>query len=754
MGPIGMFFSKHAGKLVVLIMFVFTAWYYSPMLFNPSGIILQDSGDAIKNYFSFEWHVQKDTSLVNYSGSNYPYGEHHGYTDGNPLLGNFLKVFSFLKPYSIEIFNLSLLFSLLLCALFVFKILKEFKVPDLLAVLGAVGIAILCPQVFRLGGHFALAYGFAIPLVILLLLRFEGRKEKVRYSVFIALSLTALFFIHPYLGMIALSFVALYGLSKIAGEFKDVKRNSILFCIQSVAPVLVFFLYMKLTDTHVDRPQDPFGFLLYTASIETVFISTLPPFRHFLSQVYEIEGQEWEGIAYVGMTSLLTFLGIPYLLFRRGKRMKSHLSANPESKVLLRMLIAASVLLMFSMGYPFKWGMETMLDNIPLIKQFRCPGRFAWIFYFVATIFSVVLIARYFLRGQRTAIRLIASSLLLLLFAVEGIPYHQVQTGGLFVKNCFNFQHAEIELRDMIQFLNKSKQDALIPLPFFHIGTDYYDHNATDKIKRASNIVSIHTGIPMMANLTPRVSLIETERLITGVLGNSLMEKEIRKDIRAGERFVILYNRKDLTYEESILFSKGKVIWESENYILKGITEEELFKDERPAQVKFFGENRDKLIQEKGHFLSDSSLFYYEGSMYVGNMNEENVLKVIEGNMEKEKIYELSFWYEPFNGGGVNNEIFVEEVKKTDGKTSVVATGNVRAMANIRNGRILGLLRFRINSPENKYRVCLKGHDDAKGQFRVNDIMIKESDVNVYREKNKDTLIINNIPVSLKKKIP
>src|SRR5574343_400322 len=200
---------RYPRLLLSLLILSFVTYYYSPFLFHPNNYLLNDKGDAIKNYYCYEWHVQHDKSDLQFNGSNYPYGELHAYTDGNPFIGNFVSLFSFLKPYSIAILNLSMLASFFICALVLYAILRFYSVPVLFAIIGSLGITVLCTQSLRLGGHLALSYNFAIPLIIYLL---AVRPVKVFafsnvWTVF--LSCSAIFFIHPYLGMIC-SLIAIF----------------------------------------------------------------------------------------------------------------------------------------------------------------------------------------------------------------------------------------------------------------------------------------------------------------------------------------------------------------------------------------------------------------------------------------------------------------------------------------------------------------------------------------------------------------
>ncbi|MBL7931656.1 MAG: hypothetical protein JNL60_07135, partial [Bacteroidia bacterium] len=173
-------FFKSPGFLLVGLMLLFLAFFYAPVLFHLNSVIFSDKGDALKNYFAYDWHIHIDTGYSEYSGTNYPYGELFIYTDGNPLLAGLVKTLPFLKPYSIAIYNISLLLSFILCAYFLFRIFRQFEITVSVSMLAAVGITVLCPQALRLTGHISLAYNFILPLVIFLFLLYE-KKSSLKY---------------------------------------------------------------------------------------------------------------------------------------------------------------------------------------------------------------------------------------------------------------------------------------------------------------------------------------------------------------------------------------------------------------------------------------------------------------------------------------------------------------------------------------------------------------------------------------------
>jgi hypothetical protein len=87
------------------------------------------------------------------------------YAVGHPLLAFLIKVFANEQTaqYSIGVLNFILIIQLIITGRLILFILKELKINSTLSVFGAISIAFLAPQIFRLDTHPSLAYSMCIP---------------------------------------------------------------------------------------------------------------------------------------------------------------------------------------------------------------------------------------------------------------------------------------------------------------------------------------------------------------------------------------------------------------------------------------------------------------------------------------------------------------------------------------------------------------------------------------------------------------
>ncbi|RMG79706.1 MAG: hypothetical protein D6707_07650, partial [Bacteroidetes bacterium] len=202
------------GFAIVLLSAAFLLLFYFDILQAPNDYLFADSGDGIKNYYTYAYHIKNDSSYVYFEGMNYPYGELHVFTDGNPFLANFVKIlqefFPQISRYSIGIYNSFMLWSFCVAAIFLYLILFEFMRDVVWSVAGALAIMVLSPQIMRAGGHFSLVTFFTFPITYYLNIA-ENLKNPFKH---IGLFITTIcwFFIHPYLGMISALFILLYAL--------------------------------------------------------------------------------------------------------------------------------------------------------------------------------------------------------------------------------------------------------------------------------------------------------------------------------------------------------------------------------------------------------------------------------------------------------------------------------------------------------------------------------------------------------------
>ncbi len=504
--------NKNNGILLLLLcvstgIFCF---YFSHLITHLNSVLFNSEGDSLKNYYTFVYHVKNDDRLLEFTGLNFPYGEHIVYTDCQPLLSIILKVLPFTHPYLIGIMHALILFSFIVTPLILFRIFMILKINKFTAFFSALAIALLSPQIHRLGGHFALAYGCIIPLGILFLLKYlKTTTNKNMVVLFVFNSL--LFLVHPYFGLGLSMFCFLSILLNTILNYKINRitlNKSFKMIVIGIAPIVVFKLFMFLTDHHFNRPDEPYGVDIMgaAANAESVFTPSFGPFTHFLKKFITSPHVEWEALSYIGFFSLIfmlaTVLMLPFYLMRL--KLRSEITA---------VFIASVLFLCIAFGAHIRllglFGIE-----IATLNQFRAFGRFAWYFYFLLPVFLITQFANFTRSFSFRAQRVILPALAILFFLLNMLEGHYLfgsMTNNTFnARNIFNQTTLSPAENDLIKTIKEKKYQAILPIPVFHIGSEVYQRNGEPSLSPAM-FYSYHTALPVLSVMMSRTSLNETE---------------------------------------------------------------------------------------------------------------------------------------------------------------------------------------------------------------------------------------------------
>ncbi|MDB9963547.1 hypothetical protein OAD50_00460 [Vicingaceae bacterium] len=360
----------------------------------------------------------------------------------------------------------------------------------------------MAPQIFRLEGHFALSYSFVIPLCFLWLLKFIGKERSGKHQIYLTIFHTALLFIHAYLGVISISILIAYFL--IDGSLHRFKKANSWYILGSVIFSVLPFLTVKVfSDVHTNRTDNPYGFFEYYADFDAILLPHHGPLKDFILNQLPNFTQTWEGWAYIGLGTIILLPFIAIFLLRNFTKQ----DALPLNKILL----AALLLLVFYFGIPFRFGMEGLLDYFPLLKQFRAAGRFAWVFYFAISVYTFYLINFWSERIQSKVGKALILLLLPTLMIAEGLPYH-VEVGSKISQaaNSFNQEQLDKDFSSILEVLDASKFQAIVPMPFYNIGSDNYEKEASNETYVNSMLLSYYTGLPLTASYLTRISLQES----------------------------------------------------------------------------------------------------------------------------------------------------------------------------------------------------------------------------------------------------
>ncbi len=509
--------KKNAGSIaVILVSALLLLLLHGKLLMSPNTYYVGDYNDGFKNYYSLIYHIKYDSSYSHFEGMNYPYGDQIVFADGQPLLSNALKFISEnlvdLSLHITGIMNIMMLLSIMLTCLLLYKIFDHFKVEKPWSIIFAIGIGFMAPQIHRIGGHYGLSYGFVIPLIIYLWAHYT-KVPSIKNSVILGLAVLLVSLLHLYyfaLSSFFLVFCFLFSLLEKQSMKTHIKKALHLF-LAVVIPFIAIQLWFLLTSQVNDRPSNPYGFLAYRSQWEGVFLAIGYPLGNLIhNYITPIRQVHWEGIAYVGVIPFIFFLNyLRKLLASPFRKQFNYARKISNNKRLDIAFSSAFMLLLFSFGIPFILGLDLLLDYVGPLKQFRGIARFSWVFFFLLNIITFTII---YLKLSESKIAKNKKHLLLtILSAILFYEAYAFQTTREFYHyNRIEDLESPEAKTNPIHKIDSKKYQAIIPVPYFHIGSENIWRKPQGNISKNVMVASILSGIPCTGVMMSRTSLSQT----------------------------------------------------------------------------------------------------------------------------------------------------------------------------------------------------------------------------------------------------
>ena len=492
---------------------------FTNVLLHPSAYFFSAAGDGLKNYFVAAYYMKYDHGQ-RFTGMNYPLGEHYTYPDLQPLVSGLATL---ARPLgivttgnAIALLNLLVLASMVVAPVVLYAILRRTHLPVVFAAVAALLIGFMAPQNNRLDGHMTLSYGCGIPLLWYCLVRVQQAPGRTRWYVAYAAGSFLMGLVSAYYLAMSSFFLLAHVLVLAAQEGpRAARRPSRLWpwlgwlVFTALVPLVLFQGWMALADPVTDRMRNPFGFGLYVASFSSVFVPVVEPFKSFWQQLLHTGEPHGEGFSYIGMVADLALVLTLVLMVRYAIRRRWRPIFRPVMPAHLRVgLWAAGLLLVLSMGYPFAIpGLGWLAEVVPQVKQFRSLGRFAWPFYYVAGVYAayyfyrLVRYLRQHWRYGRVWSRALLAPLLVLWTAEAYVHSHEKADRIGLQPEAEGFARSDLNYTQYLSWANRKPADyqAILPLPFFAVGTDKIDIQGNPNAVYQSYKAALDTGLPLLA---------------------------------------------------------------------------------------------------------------------------------------------------------------------------------------------------------------------------------------------------------------
>jgi hypothetical protein len=760
--------SKPAGLIItaLLSLAVLSAFYGN--LFNKlNRVCFAPGGDGMQSFINMDYHIRVDTAYMRCNSMNYPYGEHIFFTNNQPLISNTIKFVSRniadISDYTLGILNFTMLFCLVIAPLILFLIFTELEVASVIAILASLGITYLSPQIDRFGGHFNLSYVCVIPLMIILVLRFF-KKPGFLLTGLIFLTAMAAALTHFYFyGFLAALLLFFYG-AYLAGNERIFPKKymwAVHLFLQLILPFLILQVFY-ISDHVTDRPAYPWGFLYYRAYPQSIFLPFNKPYGQFLHHLLNTRYINWEGFAFVG--TMATTGMIIFLVRSVTKAIKGHfreITDVTSNKQLNILFWTSFVLLLYSFGLPFILGLEWLIDLIGPVRQMRGIARFSWLFYYVMNIVTIYWLWEGWKNARRKHLALLLMILAFLVFFYDA--YYMVKGRGKSLENNIpalvdrNLREPE---NQWIKRHDLSRYQALIPLPYYHIGSENIWIDGGCDIVPASFIAIKNSKLPGLGVMLSRTSISQTVENVSLMLGPPSNALHLER-FPSEKPFLLMAARCDMLSEhERQMISRSHWIDSTGKFDLYEMPFR-AFRDiaDSIARAVIEEYNRPGLFDHSGFKSTDSITNFlfqsfdntpneasYEGpGCYQGKAKEMN--EVFSGKIhaaDTALTYVLSFWL-----NNIRSDLYA--------RTSVILTekdisGNVvfhktyqasRNFTMIAGNWALVTLEFRLKSPENVFSAFVQNKTLRNKSLQIDNLLIAPRKEKIYM-KSSNGLFRNN----------
>lgn len=476
-----------------------------------------NSEDLIKDVYTTTYHVAYDDGMAICNAMNYPYGEYYTFTGLHPLVAAPLQ---WLRDAGVQhteravlpLMNLLSLLSIVLCALFLFLLLRELKLPTWYAIIVSLLITLMSPQLQRIGAHMSLSYYCAIPMLLYFTLK---HLRSGCWAWALANGMTMLWFgmCHPYY---IIFFVAVILVETV---YIIVRRDSIPWCkdkalgkislstmLQLLLPLCLFYLLTNVAMPAGERTSVPSGFFRYCGRIEGVLF----PYgrTYFFDDSELFASVQWEARNYVGVVAVVAMLLIVWRFF--GNLFKKRFSAllrPTDSREVNLFLLVATLLMLYACGVPLNWLPRNVITYIGPLAQFRAGGRFVWLFVYVINIVAFYGLWRW-MQSNATMLRKIVLFAALLVMAGEATAYNWRN------KAWYNNSWPEwtdydnqLPQNQWVNNIDTSKYQAILTLPVFNAGSEMVTLPSQDRMFVRSALLSMKTGLPLVCNESARSNI-------------------------------------------------------------------------------------------------------------------------------------------------------------------------------------------------------------------------------------------------------
>lgn len=761
------------GMLAVLVLCFGLFWLkHGHWLQSPNDHMLGGSPDCFKNYMTSVWHVRHDSTFAHYGGMNYPYGEHVLFTDNQPILSAAMQWWSRnvsdLTGRTVGAINLFQVISVLLGCAVLFLLLRKLHLPVWYAGMVTLGMVFLNPQYGRFDAHFALSHTWVFPMLLLLLSIYEERYSRRYQSLLIGLLLWVAAQFHFYYFGICALFLGLYTTYQLIRDpsLRNLRVRVSHLVVMVAVPFALLNIWLHWADYATDRPGSPYGFTTYIGEWEGVLLPYEDfPLYHWIDEnIISIRRVNGEAKAYAGALSFLFTLWLLLSGFRMfGKSWDEAAYHRVHKRYLQGIFAAALALLVFACGFPFAIkGNEWMVDYMGPLRQFRGLGRFTWAYFYVINVLAFYVLWNWSVRfkgfdgGQGRWVRWGIALAPVVLLCWEAYTFQKLRPIG----RMDNMEMRDIAAPTPEHWLNKvdfSKYQALLPLPYYHFGSENVWLNFDFAQFIRNETTALHTGVPDMGVNMSRTSCAQTLNSVQFVL-EPCRPPVMLNDLLDNRPLAVLVHGpawEEVRQRYPHLISKAELVYDSPEMKILALPLDSIRACVYARSEAIEQERLTRVLVPQGPWrVSQSGFLHYQpfdslsttkrkfqgAGAYTGNMRDTTWLW--RETLPKGQ-YVLSFWMYARQDLGMNHELKIYENDRSNGNEIQYRHEGMRFhLKTIVNDWGLFELPFEVRADNSRLNAFLfKEH--ANQPFFLDEVLLRPQQTDVYR-REEDWVVRNN----------
>lgn len=344
---------------------------------------------------------------------------------------------------------------------------------------------------------------------------------------------------------------------------------------------------------------------------------------------------------------------------------------------------------------------------------------------------------------------------------IEAKPHHQeVSEAILKGKNYFKYSNLNDDYKQVIEKINsiKSNYQCIVPLPFYHIGTENFGKMFSDNMLRSSMVISHWTNVPLLSNSAARAPILEGKNIMQ-FFSPAFIHKEIEKDLPNKKSFLVLINKEELNFREQEWLNISKTIFTNNSFELRELTYDDVFKNNSEQLSNEFALIKDSLHSYSNFLCSEkpdtilynsfddskSENLYRGKGAFKGVKKDFNVLLTKANyNLKNDRDYIVSFWYYNKDELRLQNTCIIEECDTEGNNCEWNTMWNPGESMVIDGDWSLVEKKFRVKNNDEQISIFLNGDSKSTQEIYVDDLMIRPADVDVYKIGNNRNSVWKN----------